>query len=52
VPAEREQARLVARDQRLERVMVSPPDQRDEPLVRLQAKQRRTAVESGGTGVV
>ena len=52
VPAEREQARLVAGDQRLEGVVVAAPDQRDEALVGLQAKQRRAAVESGGAGVL
>ena len=52
VAAERQQARLVAGDQRLEGVMVPAPDQRDEPLVRLQAQQRRTSVEAGGAGVL
>ena len=52
VPAERQQARLVARHQRLERVVVALPRERDQPLVRLQPEQRRTAVEAGGAGVL
>ena len=45
VPAEREQAGLVARDQRLEGRMVALADERDEALVRLQAQQRRGPTE-------
>jgi hypothetical protein len=33
-------------------VMVAAPDQRDQPLVGLQAQQRRATVEAGGAGVV
>jgi hypothetical protein len=32
--------------------MVAAPDQRHETLVRLQAKQRRTTVETGDAGVL
>ena len=52
VAAERQQPRLVARHQRLEGVVVPAPDQRDEPLVGLQAQQRRATVEAGGAGVL
>jgi hypothetical protein len=52
VAAEGQQARLVARHQRLERVMVAAADQRDEPLVGLQAQQRRATVETGYAGVL
>ena len=40
VAAEGQQARLVAADERLERAVVAAPDEDDEPLVGLQAKQR------------
>ena len=50
--AEREQPRLVAGHQRLEGMVVPPPDQGDEPLVRLQAQQRRASVEAGDAGGV
>ena len=52
VAAEREQARLVARDQRLEGGLVAPPHERDEALVRLQPQQGRAAVKAGGAGVL
>ncbi len=52
VPAEGQQARLVARHQCLEGMVVAPPDQRDETLVRLQAQERRTTVEAGSAGVL
>jgi hypothetical protein len=40
MPAEGQQARLVAADERLERAVVAAPDEGDEPLVGLQAQQR------------
>jgi hypothetical protein len=52
VAAKREQPRLVARHQRLEGVMVSAPDQGDEPLVRLEAEQGRSPVYAGHAGVL
>jgi hypothetical protein len=52
VAAERQQPRLIAGHQRLEGVVVPAPDQRDEPLVRLQAQERRTTVEAGSAGVL
>jgi hypothetical protein len=52
VAAERQQPRLVAGDQRLEGVMVPAPDERDEPLVGLQAQQRRATVKAGSAGVL
>ena len=53
VPAERQQARLVAGDERLERVLVAAPDERDQALVGLQPQQRRASMESGyGAGLV
>ena len=47
VAAEREQPRLVAADERLEGAVVAAPDERDEPLVRLETEQRRAPVEPG-----
>ena len=44
---EGEQPRLVALDESLERAMVAAPDQRDEPLVALEAEQRRTSCQRG-----
>jgi hypothetical protein len=41
VPAERQQPRLVARDQRLEGMRVATADKRDQALVGLQPQQRR-----------
>ena len=52
VPAEGEQPRLVARDQRLEGGVVAAPDERDQALVGLQAQQRRAAVHAGHAGWV
>jgi hypothetical protein len=52
VAAERQQAGLVAGDQRLERMVVPAPDESDQPLVRLQAQQRRAAVHAGDAGWV
>ena len=52
VAAERQQARLVAGDERLEGGLVAAPDERDEPLVRLQSEQRRASVKAGGAGVL
>jgi hypothetical protein len=43
---------LVARDERLERMVVAAPDERDQALVGLQAQQRRAPVEAGGAGGV
>jgi hypothetical protein len=43
VTAEREQSRLVALNEGLEGCVVTAPDQRDEPLVALEAEQRRTS---------
>ena len=51
VPAEGEQARLVAGDERLEGGLVAAPGQRDEPLVGLQPQQRRGAAEAVRAGV-
>ena len=47
-----EQPRLVARDERLERVMVAAPDEGDQPLVRLETEQRRAPVPAGDAGVL
>jgi hypothetical protein len=52
VAAEREKPRLVAGDERLEGVVVPAPDQGDQALVRLQAEQRRAAVDAGDAGVL
>ena len=52
VPAEGQQPRLVARDERLEGVVVAAPDQRDQALVGLQAQQGRATVEAGDAGVL
>ena len=46
VAAERQQARLVARAQNLERGVLSAPGERDQTLVRLQAQQRRRAAQA------
>ena len=51
VAAEGEQARLVARDERLEGGVVAAAHERDQPLVGLQAQQRRAAVEADTPGV-
>ena len=45
--AEGEQPRLVSLDERLERAVVAAPNQRDEPLVALQAEQRGTSRKRG-----
>ena len=52
VPEERQQAGLVAGHQRLEGVMIAPPDQRDEPFVGLQPQQGRATVDAGDAGVL
>jgi hypothetical protein len=52
VPAEGQQARLVARDEGLEGVVVPAPDERDQALVGLQAQQWRAPVEAGRAGVL
>jgi hypothetical protein len=52
VPAERQQPRLVAGDQRLERMLVAAPDERDQALVGLQPQQRRAPMKSGYAGLV
>ena len=52
MPAERQQARLVAGDERLERVLVAAPDERDQALVGLQPQKRRAPMESGYAGLV
>src|SRR5204863_2188089 len=44
VAAERQQAGLVAADQRLEGVVVAAADQRDQPLVRLEPQERGAPV--------
>jgi hypothetical protein len=46
VPAEGEQARLVAGDQRLVGRLVAAPGEQDEPLVGLQAQQRDRAAKA------
>jgi hypothetical protein len=52
LPAEAEQAALVAVDDRLEGAVVATPQQRHQPLVALQAKQRRAPGDkSAATGV-
>jgi hypothetical protein len=48
VPAEGEQARLVARDEGLERVLIATANQSDELLVTLQSQQRRPAMGARG----
>ncbi len=45
VPAERQQSRLVATDEGLERRHVSSPDERDQPLVGLKAQDGRARVQ-------
>ena len=52
MPAEREQARLVARDESLEGMVVAAPDERDQALVGLQAQQRRAPMHAGHAGWV
>jgi hypothetical protein len=52
VPAERQQPRLVARDERLEGSLVPAAHERHEPLVRLQSEQGRASMEAGGAGVM
>ena len=52
MPAEGQQARLVAGDQRLERVLVPAPDERDQALVGLQAQQRRAPMYAGYAGLI
>ena len=52
VAAEREQARLVARHERLEGMVVAAPDERDQALVGLQPQQRRAPVHAGDAGWV
>ena len=51
VAAEREQARLVPADQRLERGMVARADEGDEPLVRLEAEQWGGTAKTRGPGM-
>jgi len=51
VAAERQQPALVARHQRLEGVMIAPAHERDQPLVALQAQQRRLGMGARGAGV-
>jgi len=51
VPAEGEQAGLVAADQRLEGMVVAPADERDQPLVALQPEQGLAPVMAGDPGV-
>ena len=51
VPAEGQQPTLVAGDERLERPRIAPADERDQPLIRLQAKQRRAGVEAYPPGI-
>jgi hypothetical protein len=51
VAAEREQPRLVAGDQRLERGMVAATHERDQALVRLQTQQGGGTAEARGPGV-
>ena len=51
VAAEGQQARLVARDQRLVGGLVAAPGQRDEALVALEAQQRRRAAKAVGVGM-
>ncbi len=46
VPAEGQQARLVARAERLEGGVLAAAGQRDQALVRLQAQQRRRAAQA------
>ena len=46
VPAERQQPRVVARHEHLERGRVAAPDQRDQALVGLEPQQRRAPVEA------
>ena len=52
VAAEGQQPRLIAGDQRLERVVVAAPHERDQAVVRLQAQQRRAPVHAGYAGWV
>jgi hypothetical protein len=52
VPAEGEQARLVAAHEGLKGVVVAAADQRDEALVALEAHQRGAAMEAGDPGVL
>ena len=52
VAAERQQPRLVAGDQRLEGRLIPAPNERDEPLVRLQSEQWRASVKAGRAGVL
>ena len=47
VAAERQQPRLVALDERLERAVLAAPDEGDQLLVALEPKQRRAARERG-----
>ena len=51
VPAEGQQPRLVAGDERLEGGLVAAAGQRDEPLVAREPEQRRRPAQTGGTGV-
>ena len=51
VAAERQQARLVAGDEHLERRRVASADERDQPLVGLQAEQRRAGVQADSPGI-
>jgi hypothetical protein len=52
VAAERQQPRLVARDEGLEGSLVPAAHERHEALVRLQAQQGRAAMEAGRAGVL
>nr|WP_228430995.1 hypothetical protein [Baekduia soli] len=52
VPAEREQAGLVAADERLVGRLVAAPGQGDQALVALQAQERRGTAQGAGPGVL